>query len=79
MWFWGWVLKAEKRDIPSGETLKSRGVRVLIWTIASSVTGPDCRGTGCRRNDSERLTGALAWRVGVPYSEVFVFKRAVAS
>lgn len=42
---------------------KSRGVKVFIWAIASNVMGPECKGMGYTKNNSEMLAEAMSWRV----------------
>lgn len=37
----------------------SRGVKVLIWAVASRVMGTECKGKGCSRNNSEMLAEAV--------------------
>lgn len=54
--FEGLVKSTRQKD---AQVPKSRGVKVLIWAVASSVMGPECKGKGCRRNNSEMLAEAV--------------------
>lgn len=51
-------IRQKKAQVP-----KSRGMKVFIWAVAGSVMGSECKGMGCRRNNSEVLAEAMSWRV----------------
>lgn len=45
------------------QEFKWRDVAVLIWAVASSIAGPECKEMGRRKNNSEMLAEAVSWRV----------------